>query len=202
MPTHILAQVSVPVVDALPRNRVVITPCFRHSTEFGLLSGPDFDSLADDLANGFWTWAGSPGEVRVKLYNLAGQPPHDPVANRVVHEGVIATYDMPRELSICLSFSGGPNRPWNRGRLYLPAKWSGVTSGSIGLRPTTTQMAKAGALVSTLAGLGGANVDWIVWSRKLAAATRVERWFVDDEWDIQRRRGMKPTTRSSGTTSG
>lgn len=201
MPTHILAQVSVPVGDALPRNRMVITPCFRHSTDlFG--PGVDADALANDLANVVWTWAGSPGEVDVKLYNLEGTPPNLPMAHKVNTPGVVATYDMPRELAICLSFSGGPGLPQNRGRLYLPAKWCGVTSGSIGLRPSAAQRTGASGLVSGLAGLGGVNVDWIVWSKLHRTATRVERWFVDDEWDIQRRRGGRATTRLTGTTSG
>jgi hypothetical protein len=200
MPTHIRAQISVAVGDLLPRNRMVVTPCFRHSTEAGLLSGPDYTALATDLANGWNTWSQSIGETTVKLYELGPLPPNDPKATVTLNAGMVAAYSYPREIALCLSFSGGPSRPTNRGRLYIPAGFLGGSTPA--LRPASTVRDKVAALVPIFAGLGGVNVDWIVWSQKLKQATKVERWFVDDEWDIQRRRGGKPTTRTAGTTSG
>jgi hypothetical protein len=40
-----------------------------------------------------------------------------------------------------------------------------------------------------------------VWSRIEHAAHSVTNYYVDDEWDIQRRRGGRPTSRVSGTGS-
>jgi hypothetical protein len=59
-----------------------------------------------------------------------------------------------------------------------------------------------GELPDILAGIGGADVDWIVWSRKQKLAHQVTDWFVDDEWDVIRSRGFTPAQRTTGTTSG
>jgi hypothetical protein len=137
----------------------------------------------------------------VKLYQLGQPAPNRPKATKTLNPANASEAGIFREMACCLSFYGGPNAPRNRGRLYVPAflVFSGTTPG---VRPTDTIRDKVGELAPILAGLGGINVDWIVWSPTNTAATKVDHWFVDDEWDVQRRRGLRPTTRTAGTTGG
>lgn len=204
MPQHIKAQCSWQVGSALPRDRVQITPCFRAQQDLDI-GGTDWQQLCDDLANGLNTWGspivGNSHEIVVKLYELEQLPPNRPRATKTLNVGNASEASIFREMACCLSFNGGAAGPRQRGRLYVPAflAMSGTTPG---IRPSTTVRDKVAALVPLFAGLGGANIDWIVWSPTNQTATRVEKWWVDDEWDVQRRRGLRPTTRTAGTTSG
>jgi hypothetical protein len=204
MPTHIRAQCSWQVGSTLPRDRVQITPCFRH--QLGIIEGaPDWQTLADDLHAGLTGWAspviGNSNELTVKLYEIGKPPPNRPQATKVSALPNAAEASIFREMACCLSFYGGSNNPNQRGRLYIPLflASSGTTPG---VRPSTTVRDKIGTLAPIFAGLGGVNVDWIVWSPTKQAATRVTNWWVDDEFDVQRRRGLRPTARTSGTTGG
>lgn len=186
----------------LPRDRFTITPHFRHQLDPTGIGGPDWQALADDLANALkgWELAPTAHELTVKLYDLGESHPRRPKATKVLNANMANEAAYMREIALCLSFSGGPNLPQNRGRLFIPhVKCS---NGAPGVRPTATERDKVAALVPLLSGLGGENVDWIVWSPTRSAATKVERYFVDDEWDVQRRRGGRPTTRTQGTTGG
>lgn len=202
MPTHILAQCCWQTGSMLPRDMHCITPTFRVQADWDPLGGTDWDNLANDLANALIAWgtASTNKQLTVRLYLIGGTKPNRPKATVIKNPGLSAEPTIPRELALCLSFYGGQNDRTQRGRLYLPAWLIGATSP--GARPTATDRTRAEGLVSPLASLGGVNVDWIVWSRKLSAATKVTNYWVDDEWDVQRRRGLRPTTRTAGTTGG
>lgn len=205
MATHIRAQISWQVESLLPRDVATINPCFRH--QLGLIEGdPDWQTLANDLKNVMVAWqANQLRQLTVKLYEIkdpVSGVPNRPKATAVAAAGGFGGTSYPGEVALCLSFYGQPNGPSNRGRLYIPY-FAMVTSGTQpGKRPTTTEMQKPGGLVPGFAGLGGINVDWIVWSPTKKQATKVSNWFVDDEWDTQRRRGLKPGAREAGTTGG
>ena len=200
MPTHIRALVSWAVNSTLPRDAQMITPCFRAQSGF-VSDSPDWDALAGDLATALDGWQVAPKrQLTVKLYEIGLPKPNRPKATVVKNVGVASAAGVPSELALCLSFNGGPNGPSNRGRLYLPVSVFYPTPP--GARPATELMTKVGDLAPIFSSLGGANVDWIVWSPTKKAATRVERWFVDDEWDTQRKRGLRSTTRVAASTSG
>lgn len=203
MPTHIRAQCCWQVDSMLPRDASCINPAFRHQADISSMTGPDWQTLADDLAAGINTIAGGSRQLTVKLYEIKDPVPGNPnrpMATKITNANSFQATTYPGEIALCLSFNGGPNGPSNRGRLYLP--WFCIASTAPGNRPSGTNRTAAGAFVPVFAGLGGANVDWIVWSPTRKAATRVERWFVDDEFDTQRRRGLKMTARTTGVTSG
>jgi hypothetical protein len=42
------------------------------------------------------------------------------------------------------------------------------------------------------------NSSWQQWSVTDRVGGAVTDYWVDDEWDIQRKRGLKPTTRQTG----
>jgi hypothetical protein len=132
---------------------------------------------------------------------VSGQP-NRPKATSVYGAGVFTPSAIPGELALCLSYYGGDAGPSKRGRLYVPYTVINNTTASLGARPNSADRTKVGTLVGLFAGLGGANVDWGVWSPTRNAFTKADHWYVDDEWDTVRSRGLRPTTRTAGTTSG
>jgi len=181
---------------AFPRDRMVINPVFDVAGT--LPSGVDEDSLCQDLADGLSAWDGSAAEIEVKSYDVEGTPPIYSNGHGIANVGGIGSSGMPREVALCLSFYAGLNIPTRRGRLYLPGVF--LTSAP-GQRPTTAQMTNVGALALLFAGLGGSDVDWCVYSPRTGEHHSVTNWWVDDEWDTIRSRGMRSTTRIQGTTS-
>jgi len=206
--TRIRAMCQWNVGTTLPRDVMQITPCFEHDDIGGLLDGPGYQTLAADLCLALSNKVGADKQLTVKLYDIAedahkgdGKPPNRPKATAVRNVGNSAESTQPRELALCLSFYGGSNAPHQRGRLYIPAGLL-MAAGALAVRPSAGILTTLGGWNTVFASLGGANVDWIVWSPTRNTATKVTNWYVDDEWDVQRRRGYKPTTRTVGTTSG
>jgi hypothetical protein len=201
MATHIRAMCQWAVGTLFPRDVMQITPCFSHSTALGLLDPADYDTLANDLATALQTWhGGTPRQLTVKLYDIeADERPNRPRATVVKNAGNSAELPNPRELACCLSFSSGNASPDKRGRLYVPLL--SFAASSLGARPSTVVQQKTADLVPIFTALGGVNVDWGIWSPTRRTFSPAQRWFVDDEWDVQRRRGLKPGSRLSGTTS-
>lgn len=186
-------QVSAAGDTAFPRDRFVITPHF--ATLAGLT---DADALCNDLAVALAAWCNDPREFTVKAYDAQGTVPVNPIGTATVNVGLTPPSQSPREVACCLSFFSGFNRPSQRGRLYIPHTWRG---GATPVRPTATFRDQIGTLAPIFEGLGGPDIDWVIFSRKNNAALPVTHWYVDDEWDTIRSRGLRATTRTSGTTS-
>lgn len=200
--TLIRAQVSMQYDTAFPRDAMVITPCFKTTQ---LFTGPDYDGLAQDLATAVQAWHGGTTETIVKLYDIEDPPPSPPKAlKKAGSPGAVGSSLVPRDVALCLSFFSGSNTPRRRGRLYLPATWvMKHTGGSgVGPQPTTSEQNAGKDLAQSFASLGGLNVDWIVYSQADNAGRTVSNAYVDNEWDTQRRRGLKATSRVAWTTSG
>jgi hypothetical protein len=192
-------QCTFQLDSAFPRDAVMITP---HFNDHGV--GTDPTNLANDLATGLSGWLSPTNscEIKVKVYDAQGTVPVFPVASVTKNATIVRNTAFPRELAICLSYYSGNNRPRTRGRLYIPPGLISTTPTEMGLRPSSTLRTKIAALVPIFSGLGGVDVDWVVYSRFDDAARKVSNWWVDDEWDVQRRRGLRATARDTGTTSG
>jgi hypothetical protein len=200
MAVNILAQVRWPQVTMLPRDVVMINPCFRNN-----LAGPGWDSqgLAQDLANLIASWqVPSQDPVEVRFYDLEGSVPVYPMAIATANAGNTPDVgDEPQEIAVCLSFFADRNVPRRRGRLYIPHyKIENKTALDHHINAGT--MNKVGTLAPQLAGLGGADIDWIVWSRAAGAGYKVTDWFVDNAWDTVKSRGYRADQRVVGTVSG
>jgi len=176
-----------------PRDKVMITP---HFNDIGATTDPQ--NLCDDMLAGLQTITQHTGEVQVKAYDAQGSVPVYPQGDAIINKGVTQDSLFPRELALCLSFYGERNVKRQRGRLFVPLDF--CTPGQPGLRPTMP-VNKLGLLSDLLQGLGGADVDWCVYSRFLDQAFSVTDWWYDNEWDIMRSRGMKGTARVTGTTA-
>lgn len=192
-------QTSFQLDTAFPRDAVVITP---HFNDHGLTTDPQ--NLCQQLADtiGLWMNPANMCQITVKAYDAQGTPPVVPQGSVIKNVGLTPVTLFPREIALCLSFYADTNVPRRRGRLYIPLALWMVSPAKPGLRPASTDRDKVGDLVQRFAGVGGADVDFCVFSRRDNAAHKVTNWFVDDEWDTVRSRGLRPTTRTQGTTSG
>lgn len=177
------------------RDRFVITP---HVNDRGPTTDPQ--QLCQDWADTLNGWIGNNlHEIRVTAYDAEGTPPVFPQGDVTINAGGFPASNCPREVALCLSFFSERNAPRSRGRLFLPVALI-VTNFSIGtVRPSPGIMAKVGNLATGLSNLGGTDVDWSVYSRVDAEAKAISNWYVDDEWDTIRSRGLRPTDRVSGT---
>jgi hypothetical protein len=178
----------------LPRDQLVITP---HFNDVG--TGTDPDQLCQDLAEGLNAWDNATRQIRVTAYDAQGTVPVFPQGDHVVNPDAAPFTSTVREVAIVLSFYAQVNRPRHRGRLYIPAAVAGI--GTANARPSLANRQKVADLVPIFTGLGGADVDWCVYSRVDDEARSVTNWWVDDAWDVQRSRGLDPTARLVGTTS-
>jgi hypothetical protein len=186
------AQIGWNIDSALPRDVLLINPHFRDA---GV--GSDAGILANDLADAINTWDTTSTKLSVRIYDAEAAAPNFPKATATRNEATIASSNWPREVAVCLSYYAGQNVPRRRGRLYVPV---GVCGSANTLRPSSALMQKVGDLAAIFENLGGTDVDWIVWSRASLTARSVTNWWVDDEWDTMRSRGLRSTTRLLGTT--
>jgi hypothetical protein len=177
-----------------PRDHLICTLNFNHT-------GPteDLDGLCSDLIavwDTVWLTTGATPPMRVRSYDNEGAPPVFPNGGAELNWGAAAVASAsPREVALCLSYYSERNLPRRRGRVYLPmAHEAGLTN-----RPSATIRNRAITLGQAFADLGGLDVDWEVWSPTDQAGMSVSNTWCDDEWDTQRRRGLRATTRSLGS---
>lgn len=182
--------------STLPRDVLTITP---HFDDGGALTDPQ--GLCDDLAAALDTWVGT-GERQIKVtaYDAQGTKPVYPQGEAIVNVGVAPASACMREVALCLSFYSQRNIPRQRGRLYIPAPLWTVASG-LTVRPSGPQRQQVMGLGPIFEQLGGVDVDWVVYSRADNDAYPVTNYWVDDEWDVVRSRGLRSTTREEASTS-
>lgn len=197
--TRIAAQVAMAQNSNLPRDYVVNTLAFNHSLEL-VVGAPDWQALADDLRGIYDALIANQTHIKVSLYDLADGKPRPVRGFSEIGKGTAFQITSPGEVALCLSFYAGRNLPRQRGRVYLPPQLMGL--GSTSARPSALAMTTALGLADNLSGLGGANVDWCVHSRADDAFRKVTHAYCDDEWDTQRRRGARATTRQEKDVSG
>jgi hypothetical protein len=180
--------------DSLPRDSVVNT---LHFNDAGIDTDPQ--GLAEDLLAGL---AAIPilqsRGLRVKFYDLADALPR-PIkgqAENTTTSNLSALGN--REVALCLSYYSERNLPRQRGRIYV-GPFSAAEAGS--RTPAAPIRAAVASLVPVFTNLGGSDVDWCVYSRTDGVMRPITNWWIDDAWDTQRRRGLRATTRDTGTTT-
>lgn len=184
----IRVSMEFPADSALPRDHVSIHPHF---------SGSDPDALLAALKANLQAWPGVAAQPFIlKAYDAEKPPPSYPIA-RAEQTGNPPASSHPREVALCLSYYSTWNRPRYRGRLYLPSLW---TLGTVGVRPSTTQMDAALSFgANVLRKQLPAATNWVVYSPRNAQAYGVTNAWVDDEWDTVRSRGLRSTARQQVT---
>jgi len=183
------AQIGFPLDTALPRDVITINPHYNCDA-----AQPLADALKTNLIANPNVGAAFP--FHIKIYDAQKPPPSFPLAEASNGTGTPTT-SVPRELALCLSYYGTWNRPRYRGRVYIPLALCGPATTT--LRPTATQITKALSFGPTLGKNLPSGAIWSVYSPTDNAARGISNYWVDDEWDIVRSRGMRGTTRQLGT---
>lgn len=189
-------QVILGATGALARDKITNTLHFR---KVGLGGAGGDDNLAQDLVQIYSTKPGlfqGMQTIEVRQYDLEDAP-GPPMKIKTGTVTGSPPGSSPRELALCLSFRGSQNVPRQRGRIFVgPVAPTGLRPG-LEVRNAILQMG------NEFAGLGGADVDWCVYSPTTRGAAAglgdsffpVKKMWVDDEWDTMRSRGLRPTSR-------
>lgn len=159
-------------------------------------AGTDWNQLCQDLLDAYqagWLSA-TTREIRVRAYDMSDAEPRFPRGDKVENLASFPASSGPREIALCLSYRADPPiTASRRGRIFLPVYASAFTAGTP--RPNDAIRSAALGMADRFAALGGINVDWVVHSTARGNAAVKHAW-VDDEWDVQRRRGFRATTRT------
>lgn len=172
----------------------------------------DFDEPATDLAAfysslraGLSPNIASSSNLIVKAYNLIDVEPRVPVYEGVFSlTGTPATYPMPAEVSLVLSFQAtrvsGEPQARRRGRIFLGPL--GYETAYDMKRPTTgfTDTLRDAGQALLNASIAAGDYAWSVWSTVDGEMHAVDNGWVDNAWDTQRRRGLEPTARDTFVT--
>lgn len=182
------AQISFPIDSTLPADAMTITPHYF---------GDDAQALADRLKSNLLAHppVSATRPFKIRVYDAEKAPPSYPLAT-AENTGTAPTSSAPRELALCLSYYSTWNRPRYRGRVYIPFHFIGGTPAA---RPSSTMMAGALEWRNVLTGSLPAGHNMVVYSRIEGKSFGVTDFWVDDEWDVVRSRGRKPTTRQTAT---
>lgn len=205
-------QVTFPTDSAIPADYVTNT--FHFSTVGALPIITDFDNVRDMLAD-FYSVAPSAGgsalqtfysqllasPAIVKAYALEDSPPRAPAYESTFAWSPTGTGPLPAECALVMSFqaarASGMPQSRRRNRVYL-GPFSSASNGTDG-RPGNTTILQITRAATDLAAAASSSVNWnwVVWSPTEQQDFQVDNGWVDNAWDTQRRRGPKPTSRTT-----
>lgn len=222
MPTFLRTVVTIPADSGLPEDQLVNVWHFKTESDPALAGSlaAIANTLGDayDIPAPFFSSKYAWNTAKATFYNLADPEPRVPMAQLSLAMAVDPAPGaaLPAELAICLSYEAvqisGQPQSRRRGRIYTgPFQVSGAVDHASPLDAVLTAVKNMGAKVLTDS---DANVDWTwcVYSRTtnlgngnppsapqpLASSFfPVVRGWVDNAWDVQRRRGLAPTSRKT-----
>lgn len=199
--THIRCTVSLQLDSGVAEDRPTNTFHFDVTT----LAEP-YSDIATALEAFYENiWPGFPSLMAdsghsITMYNMTDPTPRAPVwESTFTSTGWGATGDpLPSEVALCLSFQGarvsGQAQARRRGRVYLgPYNTASNSSG----RPGSGYINAACEGAATFLTASDAAVDWtwVVYSTVDDELVPIVSGWVDNAWDIQRRRGLAATSR-------
>jgi len=213
------AQVSLPYITNLPRDVAVNTFHFRAADGtstadaaadaaavlvdfYNELDSPQTVSVATYISKYVSRASGS---AMIKVYDLSDPLPREPIGTSTFTlDNAGAATSLPMEIALCSSYrsaflSGVPTASC-RGRVYIGplATTANTASNDLPARPSTAfQTNLALATEGIITACAATDLTWVTWSRTLQRADDVIAGFVDDEWDVQRRRGVDSTARAT-----
>lgn len=139
-------------------------------------------------------------DALVKAYDLSDLEPRAPVFEDTIALSLGLTSPMPPEVACCLSFRGtfasGVPKARRKGRVYIGPL---VTTVNVAPgRPSQTFLDELDTAATALLAASDASTEatWVVWSPTAGVAVPVTGGWIDDEWDIQRRRSLGVTSRT------
>lgn len=184
----------------LPRDVVVSSFYIDTDLDFAFDTAEQVSGVAKDAATLFATTMPQINThlgYECRVYNLNDAPNSPPRHRAYTAQTTVGAAPGPMEVALCLSYYNQLNAPRRRGRMYL-GPWP---QSAMEMRPSATTRGYLATLAAGIANLGGVTVDWCIRSTVDDVLRNVTHWYVDDEWDTQRRRGLRATTRTTGTTS-
>jgi len=200
------AQVILKTADAVPENYITNSWAFQGTDVLTNTTG--ITTALKDFYDDFGSYI-SPSITQnghmVKYYELPGSVPNYPFEEDSWNLAAAPSGTaLPSELAVCLSFQGdrqaGFPQARRRGRVYLGPFDTGATSGD---RPASALLTALGTAAATFA----ANIDaltgqnlWAVWSPSDQVTVPITDGWIDNAWDIQRRRGVVYTSRTTFVT--
>nr|CRY96361.1 hypothetical protein [uncultured prokaryote] len=207
MPRYV-AQLVFQGSTGLPRDRFVNTFNFNTSDAHEAAHAGWHDAMVDFVntvdpdsgkALGAYMSHNVQSLVTIKTYNQLDAAPRVPITSTFsrVASSTDFTTNVPHEVACCLSYHGlPPVGPRTRGRLYLGPFNAMAMSPASGATPPSVSLGLRWCAGAAAERLVVASKGWIVRSDVGNLNTPVERGWVDNDWDIQRRRGMKATERT------
>lgn len=140
------------------------------------------------------------GGHNVKIYNLADAEPRAAIRDEPVSGLTIPAVDgLPSEMAICISYQGnrqsGVDQARRRGRMYIgPLRVSTCDTGYVADSYVTLLI---NAFTDFVDELGTYGFTFVVYSRMDEAFVEVTNGWIDNAFDVQRRRGVDPTARTT-----
>lgn len=196
-------QVRIPAASNVSEDMVMNTWHFfcdaadegtRASVDAALVAFYEqLDGQKSNLMN--WTAA------RVRWFDMSDPEPRYPIDDNPLALTSATGTPTARELAICVSFHGefvsGSNPSRRRGRIYFgPIAASAVgTDGRLASGAQTAAVTAASGLLATSNLASGWS--WGVYSPSSSAFYEAEGGWVDNELDVQRRRGTKYSSRTT-----
>lgn len=141
--------------------------------------------------------------LTLKVYDLSDPEPRVPrITETVTSSGAGSSERLPNELAVCLSFQGaaisGLAQARRRGRLFI-GPLSGGAWNPATARPSDVFMTDLATAAIRL--VEDTATRWAVYSTVLNAAAAVTDGWVDNAFDVQRRRGLAPTIKAAWAPS-
>lgn len=165
------------------------------------------DELWADVYDDFFGYFSplvSQNNHNIKVYNLADPEPRAPVLDVTKNFTVApAGTAIPNELALCLSFQGnkvsGESQARRRGRVYFgPLDLTTVEDGRVSDGARAALAALGDSLLD--ASNAAATWSWCVYSVTDQEMVAVTNGWVDNAFDVQRRRGLDATVRTTFAT--
>lgn len=163
------------------------------------------------------TWMGSQMEktgtpLLIEMYNLAGHldgTAHGSPIKTGLYSVPAAAFTnpgLPSEMAVCCSFHtayatdpefAGNTRPRarDRGRIYIGPMATTAVDYDTAARPNVKETVRSTIASAAINLRDAAGHAWCVWSRSKSTLEPIVAGWVDDAWDVQRRRGQDPTER-------
>ena len=136
----------------------------------------------------------------INYYDMSTPEPRIPLTVPLTLNTAVNTTGLPQELAVCLSFRGQlPISPRRRGRIYfgpLSNHGDNIASGTSSIFPFVGTIIRQ-RLVEHAKDLRNTGLGWSIRSSvPFDNYVLVDQGYVDDAFDIQRRRGHETTVRT------
>lgn len=198
------SQVILPYLSGLPEDVATNTWWFSHPTDDMATMEPAITAALEDFYQVIDLYLAhyiDDGACIVRHYDWADPEPRVPITSGLALSIATTQDALPGEVSTVLSFRAAlPSTPRRRGRVFLGPLRTTVLSQSVSnpVRVNPTYITAVGNAVAALqTGLDAAGITHMVYSKTAAQATGVALYWMNNEFDTQRRRGVVESSRTA-----